>query len=72
MVFIHSFQVQFQPNCGFPKIIAALLSLNAAIFTYMFSAFYIRSYKREAKIAEKLDANGNEIYPSADKANKVE
>ncbi|XP_055698226.1 elongation of very long chain fatty acids protein 7-like isoform X2 [Phlebotomus papatasi] len=55
IVFCHTIQVQFQPNCNFPKSIAALLTINAGLFTYMFSSFYIRNYtKRRSKDA--LDA----------------
>lgn len=48
IVFVHTIQIQFQADCGFPKSISALLSLNAGLFTYMFSSFYIRSYNRKA------------------------
>lgn len=51
VVFCHTFQIQFQPNCEFSKFIGLLLSLNAALFTYMFSSFYIKSYNRKAKAA---------------------
>lgn len=66
IVFWHTFQIQFQPDCNFSKFIGALLSLNAALFTYMFSSFYIRSYNRAAKreIDEKklvYDENKNEV-----------
>lgn len=47
IVFCHTVQVQFQPNCEFPKSIAALLTFNAALFTYMFSSFYIKSYTKK-------------------------
>ncbi|CRK89409.1 CLUMA_CG003158, isoform A [Clunio marinus] len=66
VVFCHTIQLQFQPNCTFPKSIGMLLSINAALFTYMFSSFYIKSYNKKAKSAvnEKkivYDENNNEI-----------
>lgn len=48
IIFVHTIQVQFQPSCNFPKSIAALLSLNAGLFTYMFSSFYIKSYQKRS------------------------
>uniref|UniRef100_A0A1Q3G598 Elongation of very long chain fatty acids protein n=2 Tax=Culex tarsalis TaxID=7177 RepID=A0A1Q3G598_CULTA len=59
IVFFHTLQVQFQPTCGYPKSIAALLTLNAALFIYMFSMFYIKSYLRAAKRPSKKD--GTEV-----------
>lgn len=51
IIFVHTLQIQFQPNCNFPKSIAALLTFNAGLFTYMFSSFYVHNYKKEAKQA---------------------
>jgi hypothetical protein len=53
-----------------------LLTLNAALFTYMFSSFYIKSYNKKAKatVDEKkivYDENSNEL-PNGDKAIKAE
>uniref|UniRef100_A0A1I8PU07 Elongation of very long chain fatty acids protein n=1 Tax=Stomoxys calcitrans TaxID=35570 RepID=A0A1I8PU07_STOCA len=48
IVFVHTFQVQFQPTCHYPKLIAIGLSLNASLFIYLFSSFYIQSYKKDA------------------------
>lgn len=56
IVFGHSMQVQFRPDCDFPKGIAALLSLNAGLFMYMFSAFYVKTYKKNHAKKEVLDA----------------
>lgn len=75
IVFCHTIQIQFQPNCNFPKFIGMLLTLNAALFTYMFSSFYIKSYNKKAKemVDEKkivYDENSNEV-PN-DKAIKAE
>jgi len=53
---VHTLQIQFQPNCNFPKSIAALLTFNAGLFTYMFSAFYVANYKKEAAAQAKLAA----------------
>lgn len=84
MVFCHTFQIQFQPNCEFSKPIGLLLSLNAALFTYMFSSFYIKSYNRKAKAAaaaaekmlhdEKMlyDENSNELPKGGEKVIKAE
>lgn len=83
VVFCHTIQIQFQPSCNFPKSIGALLSLNAALFTYMFSSFYIKSYNKQEKAlkdekamkdAQKMacDENGNECLPIGDKAIKAE
>lgn len=77
IVFIHTIQIQFQPNCQYNKSIGALLTLNAALFTYMFSSFYIKSYnktnnnnlkkkvqdKLEDSMNELIDENGNDIKP---------
>ncbi|XP_055374697.1 elongation of very long chain fatty acids protein 7 [Condylostylus longicornis] len=52
IVFVHTLQVQFQPDCAFPKSIAALLTFNAGLFTYMFSSFYIQSYRKEQRDAQ--------------------
>lgn len=76
IVFCHTIQIQFQPSCNFPKSIGALLSLNAALFTYMFSSFYIKSYRRESRIkkmkkAEELavDENKNTILQNGNDIN---
>lgn len=70
IIFVHTIQLQFQPGCDFPKSIGALLTFNAGLFTYMFSAFYVKNYKKEQKIAAKkqkledtLDINGNTKAP---------
>jgi len=60
VVFCHTIQIQFQPDCGYSKPIGALLSTNAALFTYMFSSFYIQSYKKQQKKAAALDENATE------------
>ncbi|XP_055321858.1 elongation of very long chain fatty acids protein 7-like [Sitodiplosis mosellana] len=75
IVFVHTIQIQFQPSCDFPKSIGALLTLNAGIFTYMFSSFYIRSYnKKHSSKSElnKVDLNGYKYtngFASVDKLN---
>ncbi|XP_053685580.1 elongation of very long chain fatty acids protein 7 [Sabethes cyaneus] len=78
IVFYHTIQVQFQPSCGYPKSIAALLTLNAALFIYMFSTFYVRSYLRKvsspaaAATAEinnnRADCKPKEVPRSADES----
>jgi elongation of very long chain fatty acids protein 7 len=75
-VFCHTIQIQFQPECNFPKSIGVLLTLNAALFTYMFSSFYIKSYNKKAKAAmdEKkmvYDENSN-VLSNGDKVIKAE
>ncbi|XP_063705645.1 very long chain fatty acid elongase 7-like [Culicoides brevitarsis] len=57
IVFIHTIQVQFYPSCQYPKGIAALLSLNAALFFYMFASFYYHAYVKKPK--SKVMANGD-------------
>lgn len=79
MVFTHTIQIQFQPSCNFPKFIGLLLTINAALFTYMFSSFYIKSYTRASKAAriaseeKKLvyDENSN-VISNGDKVIKAE
>lgn len=76
VVFCHTAQIQFQPNCNFPKSIGALLTTNAALFAYMFSSFYIKSYNKKTKhdADEKkivYDENSNELS-NTDKAIKAE
>lgn len=57
---MHTFQIQFQPQCNFPKSIGLLLTANAGIFTYMFSSFYIKSYnKRPSKTELNENAANN-------------
>lgn len=55
VVFCHTAQIQFQPNCNFSKPIGALLTFNAALFTYMFSSFYIKSYNKAKKPKDDVD-----------------
>lgn len=62
VVFIHTIQVQFYPNCKYPKGIAALLTFNAALFFYMFASFFIHAYgySRKNKNNKKLaTSNGH-------------
>lgn len=49
IVFVHTAQIQIQPNCEYSKGIGALLTLNAGFFTYMFSSFYIKTYLKKDK-----------------------
>lgn len=60
IVFVHTIQIQFQSDCGFPKSISALLSLNAGLFTYMFSSFYIRSYNRPTRNGKAISSDEEE------------
>lgn len=63
IVFVHTFQVQFYPTCQYPKAIAALLSINALLFFYMFASFYVKAYTRkDSKLLSdksKLLVNGH-------------
>lgn len=60
IVFSHTIQIQFQSDCGFPKGIGALLSLNSGLFLYMFSAFYVKTYQKNQRLSaakkDTLDA----------------
>ena len=56
IIFVHTLQIQFQPNCAFPKPIGALLTFNAGLFTYMFSSFYVKNYNKEQKKAAIANA----------------
>lgn len=46
IVFVHTLQIQFQPSCRYPKLIGVGLTLNASLFIYLFSSFYIQSYNK--------------------------
>ncbi|XP_015607877.1 elongation of very long chain fatty acids protein AAEL008004 [Cephus cinctus] len=46
LVFVHSAQALVF-DCGYPKLIAALLLLHSAIFFALFSDFYRRAYHRQ-------------------------
>ncbi|XP_055631368.1 elongation of very long chain fatty acids protein 7 [Toxorhynchites rutilus septentrionalis] len=62
IVFYHTAQVQFQPSCAYPKSIAALLTLNAGIFIYMFSSFYVKSYTQKSQQkASTAEVNNNRV-----------
>ncbi|XP_058054557.1 elongation of very long chain fatty acids protein 7 [Anopheles bellator] len=65
IVFFHTIQVQFQPSCTYPKSIAALLSLNAGLFIYMFSSFYVHSYIRnkggKGAVTKGSEENNNQL-----------
>lgn len=60
IVFVHTIQIQFQSDCGFPKSIGALLTLNAGLFTYMFGSFYIRSYNRPTRNGRSVSSDEEE------------
>jgi hypothetical protein len=62
IVFVHTLQVQFQPDCNFNKGIAWLLTINAGFFTYLFSSFYIQTYLKRfqrKKLENGIDHNEN-------------
>lgn len=56
---MHTIQIQFQPSCNFNKQIGLLLSLNAGLFTYMFSSFYVHSYTRKPRETKEIAATDN-------------
>ena len=64
-MFVHTIQIQFRPSCGYPKTIGVLLTLNAAIFTYMFSSFYVHAYlkpdKKKAVLRKEENNNVTDI-----------
>lgn len=70
IIFVHTIQLQFQPNCNFPKPIAALLSLNAGLFTYMFSSFYIQTYKKRPS-ASTTPSNNNNTESSSPETKEI-
>lgn len=49
------------PDCNYNKPIASLLTLNAFIFTYMFSSFYIRTYLKNNKASSYKKTDTTEI-----------
>lgn len=71
IVFVHTFQIQFQPTCNFPKSIGFLLTLNAGIFTYMFSSFYIKSYNKRPSKAVLNDVSKKEALDLPNIAEKT-
>jgi hypothetical protein len=64
IVFFHTAQIQFQSDCAYSKFIASLLTINAVIFTYMFSSFYYHNYiavKTNAKKNDDLSASNGQV-----------
>nr|CAD7421033.1 unnamed protein product [Timema poppensis] len=49
LVFIHSAQVLIF-DCGYPKLVAALLLLHSVIFFALFFDFYRQAYKKSQKL----------------------
>lgn len=48
LVFVHSAQLLWT-DCGYPKLVGALLLIHSTIFFALFSHFYYRSYKPDRK-----------------------
>lgn len=73
IVFVHTIQIQFQPTCNFPKSIGFLLTLNAGLFTYMFSSFYIKSYNKKHPSKSELNEvdNTKSCYNNGAALNKL-
>ncbi|XP_076686855.1 very long chain fatty acid elongase AAEL008004 [Andrena cerasifolii] len=57
IIFAHNAQVLFN-GCDYPKVIAFLLSLNAAIFIYMFGSFYVENYTKADRRAKAKESDG--------------
>lgn len=72
IVFVHTAQIQFQSDCAFPKSIAALLTFNAGLFTYMFSAFYVKTYKKNQQQRAEAAAKKELLDEAATKAKSEE
>ena len=53
LVFIHSAQVLFF-DCGYPKLVAALLLVHSTIFFVLFFDFYQQAYKKRMKLEAKM------------------
>ncbi|RWS26339.1 elongation of very long chain fatty acids protein-like isoform X2 [Leptotrombidium deliense] len=53
LVFIHSMNAAFNPNCHWPTVLTILEALHATMFFFMFYSFYRRSYSKS------LEANNN-------------
>jgi elongation of very long chain fatty acids protein 7 len=51
-VFFHSAQVLFF-DCGYPKIVAALLLVHSTIFFVLFFDFYQQAYKKNKQLQAK-------------------
>lgn len=67
-MFVHATQIQFQPNCQFNKGIGLLLSINAGLFLYLFSAFYVKTYmknQRDKAAAAALKKDQLDALPKA-------
>lgn len=72
IVFSHTIQIQFQPDCAFSKGIGALLSLNSGAFLYMFSAFYVKTYNKNKRIAAGGGQAKKELLDAPPKAKPQE
>ena len=44
MIFVHSIQLIFVPDCGFPVIYGWVIAAHAVMFFILFSQFYLREY----------------------------
>lgn len=53
LVFVHSAQALIF-DCGYPKLVAALLLLHSTIFFILFSDFYRRAYNNDRTMKEIL------------------
>jgi len=58
-IFVHSTQLLFVADCGFPKAYGYLIGAHAVMFFVLFSQFYIREYLSGAGKSKKNDSNGH-------------
>jgi len=56
-IFVHSVQLIFVADCGFPKAYGYLIGAHAVLFFILFSQFYMREYLGSSRISKKNDAN---------------
>lgn len=66
IIFLHNIQMLFT-NCNFPKSMSFLLVVNAGLFIYMFTSFYVKRYSEanESNSLLKSRSNGMPIIRDA-------
>ncbi|EZA48152.1 hypothetical protein DMN91_007894 [Ooceraea biroi] len=69
IIFTHNFQLMFV-TCNFPRPLSFLLVVNSALFIYMFSSFYIKTYMKSSK-QRKSKANGSSIMSATDATDAI-
>lgn len=70
-VFLHNIQMYFN-GCPYPKFIIFLLTLNSAVFLWMFGSFYYENYvmNRRIKDSKAGTASGNSSSRASDRRSK--